>query len=128
MYKDIKIYGITLSEQDGGHEVLVKNPRLEVEYLDLNLLAFEYGVSLLNVPPEHPDSERFLTNAPFAGLDFGIVVGDGAVLRSHAREEYRQDKDREALRLRVAQVGLPIHCNGTSRKGDTSTRLHVGKC
>lgn len=100
----IKICGITLAESDGGHEVLVKSPQVEIEYLDMNLLALEYGVSLLSIPTNHPDAGRFCANAPFAGLDFDIVVGDGAVLRSHLRAEYRQDKDREGLRLRIAQL------------------------
>ena len=104
MYPKIMIYGITLAESDGGHEVLVKSPRLKMEYLDMNLLAEEYGISLLRIPRDHPDAAKFRADAPFAGLAFDIVVGDGAVLRTHARGDYRQDKDCEALRLRVAQL------------------------
>ena len=104
LHPTIKICGITLAESEGGHEVLAKSPRLDVKYLDMNLLAIAYGVPLSNIPSDHPDAGKFLTEAPFAGLNFDIVVGDGAVLHTHTREEYRQDKDREALRLRVAQL------------------------
>ena len=104
MYPKIMIYGITLAESDGGHEVLVKSPRLKMEYLDMNLLAEEYGVSLLRIPERNPDAAKFRADAPFAGLTFDIVVGDGAVLPTHARDNYRHDKDREALRLRFAQL------------------------
>jgi len=104
MYPTIQISGITLAPSEGGHEVLVEDPRLHVEYLDMNLLPLEYGVPLLNLPPNHPDAARFLLTAPFPSQTFNLVFADGAVLRTHSREVHRADKDREALRLRVAQL------------------------
>ena len=101
------ISGITLPLDAGGHPVMpqvAKDSRVEVQYLDMNLLAPALGVSMSKIPAAHPDAANFYPEIPFDGQKFDIVIADGAVLRTHAREEYRMEKEREALRLRVAQL------------------------
>jgi len=63
MYPTIRISGITLPPSVGGHEVLVADPRLHVEHLDMNLLPLSYGL-----PPNHPDTPHFLNTAPFPSV------------------------------------------------------------
>jgi len=104
MYPTIQISGITLAPSAGGHEVLVSDPRLSVEYLDMNLLPLSYGLTPSTLPPTHPNAPRFLLSAPFPSLTYNLVLDDGAVLRSHTRDAHRHDKDHEALRLRLAQL------------------------
>ena len=103
------ISGITLPEARTGHPVVTEvaaDPRVEVEYLDINLLATSMGVPASDIPADHPDAEKFLTHVPFADLEFDVVIADGAVLRTHDRGEHRLDKEREALRLRLSQLIL----------------------
>lgn len=104
---DAPVSGITLSTFKGGHPVMpqvAKDPRVEVQYLDMNLLATVMGVPISDIPPDHPDAPNFYAETPFQGQTYDIVIADGAVLRTHTREEYRMDKEREALRLRAAQL------------------------
>jgi len=96
MYPNLQISGVTLAPSAGGHEVLVSDPRLSVEYLDMNLLPLSYGL-----PPNHPDIPHFLTTAPFPSVTYNLILANGAVLRTHA---HRRNQDREALRLRLAQL------------------------
>ncbi|KAL8793300.1 MAG: hypothetical protein Q9195_004077 [Heterodermia aff. obscurata] len=103
------ISGITLPEALTGHPVMAEvaeDPRVEVQYLDINLLATSMGVTASEIPADHPDATKFLIDVPFAGLDFDVVIADGAVLRTHDRGEHRLDREREALRLRLAQLIL----------------------
>ena len=75
----------------------------------MNLLAPAMGISTSEIPADHPDAENFLTKIPFAGQVFDVVIADGAVLRTHAREEYRE-KERESLRLRILQLAYGLVC------------------
>ena len=83
---------------------VAKDPRVEVKHLDLNLLASAMGVPASEIPANHPDAANFYTETPFEGQTYDIVIADGAVLRTHARGEYRMEKELEALRLRIAQL------------------------
>ena len=83
---------------------VARDPRVEVRYLDMNLLASAMGVPASEIPANHPDAANFYTEIPFKGQTYDIVIADGAVLRTHAREEYRKEKELEALRLRTAQL------------------------
>lgn len=83
---------------------VAKDPRVEVKYLDMNLLASAMGVPASEIPANHPDATNFYTETPFEGQMYDIVIADGAVLRTHARGEYRMEKELEALRLRTAQL------------------------
>ena len=83
---------------------VAKDPRVEVKYLDMNLLATAMGVPASKIPANHPDAANFYTEMPFEGQTYDIVIADGAVLRTHVRGEYRMEKELEALRLRTAQL------------------------
>lgn len=104
MHPTMQISGITLAPFAGGHEVLVQDPRLSVAYLDMNLLPLCYGLTPSTLPIAHPDTGHFLTSAPFPGLTYNLVLADGAVLRTHSLDAHRQHKEREAQRLRLAQL------------------------
>lgn len=102
------ISGITLPEEKTGHPVVAEvadDPNVDIRYLDINLLATSMGVHASEIPADHPDVEMF-EDAPFANLEFDVVIADGAVLRTHERGEHRLDKGREALRLRLSQLIL----------------------
>jgi 23S rRNA U2552 (ribose-2'-O)-methylase RlmE/FtsJ len=103
------VSGITLPEQDGGHELLVrwgsKDTRVEVTQLDITMLSSEFGVE--DIPDDHPDKVRFLYGErPYRGKSFDLAFCDGQVLRTHARATYRECK--EALRLTCSQLVLTM--------------------
>ena len=105
-YPEASVKGITLPLHLGGHPMVAaygeKDPRVQVDFMDLTMLAVEYGTPMSEIPQGHPDAKNFSSNRPFLGETFGHVLCDGQILRTHFREEYRQTK--EIVRLNVAQL------------------------
>ena len=97
-------YGITLPPDEGGHELLLLHPQSQVLFLDITMLAAEFGVEA--PPSTHPDYAKFLNTRPYIEHQFQLVFCDGQVLRTHRRGEYREP--REALRLTVSQLIMSL--------------------
>jgi 23S rRNA U2552 (ribose-2'-O)-methylase RlmE/FtsJ len=100
------ICGITLPLELGGHPMLLPfgddDPRVEVKFMDITMLATEYGTSIPDIPPTHPEASKFSDERPYKDLSFDIVLCDGQVLRTHTRPECRQNH--EAFRLLTSQL------------------------
>lgn len=100
------VKGITLSEERGGHAMMLpfgnEDPRVDVEFMDITMLAREYGPSNANIPVEHPEAAKFVEDSPYQGLAFDIVVCDGQTLRTHKRAACRNNQ--EAFRLLLSQL------------------------
>ena len=105
-YPEATVKGITLPPHLGGHPMGLdhgdKDARVQVKFMDLTMLAEEFGTSLSEISKDHPDAKKFSSDRPFLGETFDLVICDGQILRTHFREEYRQN--REVLRLNVAQL------------------------
>lgn len=99
-----KAYGITLPRNQGGHGVLYKSRKSTVLYLDITMLAKEFGVE--TIPPTHPDHGSFINDRPYLEHQFNLIFCDGQVLRKHERAEYRESV--EASRLTNAQLILAL--------------------
>jgi 23S rRNA U2552 (ribose-2'-O)-methylase RlmE/FtsJ len=97
-------FGITLPPEQGGNEVLLKSSQSTVQYLDITMLAKEFGVD--DIPITHPEHASFLDQRPYYGQTFDLVFCDGQVLRTHQRAEYREYF--EGLRLTVSQLILAL--------------------
>lgn len=99
------INGITLPLSLGGHELLLdtSSPRLNVEFVDITMLAAEMGFTNTDIPADHPEKTKFRFNRPFSNHKFDLILCGGQVLRTHQRLEYRE-KTREARRLCVSQL------------------------
>ena len=97
-------YGVTLPPTEGGHDLLLKSSKLNVLFLDVTMLAREFGVE--EVPTTHPEHLNFLDDRPYLGQTFQLVFCDGQVLRTHRRAEHRENL--EALRLSVSQLILAL--------------------
>lgn len=97
-------FGITLPPEEGGHELLLQSSQSSVLYLDITMLAKEFGVE--SPPLTHPDHGKFLSERPYLEHAFDLVFCDGQVLRTHQRAEYRERH--EALRLTVSQLILAL--------------------
>jgi len=109
-------FGITLPPGEGGHKVLLESARSRVLFLDITMLAKEFGVE--KAPLAHPDNDKFLSLRPFLEHKFDLVFCDGQVLRTHRRADYREHH--EALRLTVSQLILAMQ---RIRKGGTLIML-----
>jgi hypothetical protein len=109
-----RVCGVSLPVSQGGHELLLPgwktNPRIQVTFLDITMLASEMGIT--DVPMNHTDASNFLQDRPFQSQVFDLVFCDGQVLRTHSREEYREQV--EAKRLLTSQLVLALqrikHC------------------
>lgn len=104
------VKGITLPVEEGGHPIYIPNgdadPRVHVLYMDITMLAVEFGTLISDVPLQHPEAEKFSADRPFLEESFELVVCDGQVLRTHRHERKRE---REALRLLNAQLILGLN-------------------
>ncbi|OBT82337.1 hypothetical protein VE02_08804 [Pseudogymnoascus sp. 03VT05] len=97
-------FGISLPLKQGGHKVLVPRSSSTMLFLDVTMLAKEYGVEM--IPLAHPDRTSFRDERPFWGQTFQLIFCDGQVLRTHERPKYREDH--EARRLTVSQLILAL--------------------
>jgi 23S rRNA U2552 (ribose-2'-O)-methylase RlmE/FtsJ len=109
-HPDATIRGISLPRTLGGHNLRVyhgkMDPRVQVQFMDLTMLASEFGVCLDDIPSGHPEASKFNSVRPFYGQEFDIVICDGQVLRTHHRAEWRVSC--EAPRLTVSQLILGL--------------------
>ena len=109
-HPDANIKGISLPRSLGGHSLQVSHgrmdPRVEVQFMDLTMLAGEFGVRLDDIPPQHPEAEQFSSARPYKGKKFNLVICDGQVLRGHSRAKWRESC--EATRLTVSQLILGL--------------------
>ena len=105
-----RVSGLTLPESLGGHQLLIpwghSDPRVEVQFIDITMLAAEFGVR--DVPANHPDASEFSFERPWVTKAFDLVFCDGQVLRAHANHisEYRETC--EATRLMCSQLILAM--------------------
>lgn len=101
-----RISGITLPDSLGGHPLLIKDSRVDVQHMDITMLAAEYGVS--DIPEDHPDVSNFSPDRPWAKKSFDLVFCDGQVLRTHTPHVASYRKQREASRLSCSQLILAM--------------------
>jgi 23S rRNA U2552 (ribose-2'-O)-methylase RlmE/FtsJ len=101
---DAIAYGITLPPEVGGYKIWAKLPAENVRYMDITMLAREFGVG--TIPTSHPDHSLFLTECPFADQRFQLIFCGGAILRGHERSEHRQEFER--TRLTTSQLILAM--------------------
>jgi len=97
-------FGITLPPTQGGHEVLLQSQKSNVLFLDITMLAEEFGAE--TIPLTHPEHASFLRDRPFLEHTFQLIFCDGQVLRTHQRGDHRQPH--KALRLTVSQLILAL--------------------
>lgn len=118
-----KVYGLSLPEEEGGHEILLPNwqedPRVQVHLLDVTMLDAELGYPNL-LPFDHPWAPYFSNFRPYPGQKFDLIFCDGQVLRTHDRAVGSKF---EASRLTTAQLILAFQ---KIRKGGTIVMLLHG--
>jgi hypothetical protein len=64
-----RVSGITLPLEMGGHAMLLpygdKDPRVHVEFMDVTMMAPEYGTSVQDIPSSHPEAASFAAQIPY---------------------------------------------------------------
>ena len=104
------VSGITLPNTVGGHQLLIpygrNDPRVEIQFADVTMLAAEYGITEL--PMDHQDISQLTRKRPWPTRLFDLVFCDGQVLRTHQphRASYREQS--EAARLTCSQLILAM--------------------
>jgi len=82
-----RISAITLPRKLGGFPVMIKyghkDPRTNVTFADVTMLAAEYGMT--DILKDHPDSGRLNSWRSFAAEFFDLVFCDGQVFRALRR-------------------------------------------
>lgn len=105
-----RVSGITLPRSLGGHPLIIPygrdDPRVEVRFADITMLAAEYGIE--DIPEDHPDVLNFSRTRHWATKLFDLVFCDGQVLRSHAPHIASYREQREAGRLTRSQLILAM--------------------
>ncbi|KAK4998899.1 hypothetical protein LTR66_001960 [Elasticomyces elasticus] len=107
MEYDSRSYAVAFSlpQTQGSHQVFMPAcPRLTLKLLDITMLAADMDVTC--IPEDYPDVRNFPPRELPPGQMFDLVICDGQVLRTHARAEYREN--REARRLTVTQLALGL--------------------
>ncbi|EEP81605.1 predicted protein [Uncinocarpus reesii 1704] len=103
-----RIYGLSLPEEEGGHQIFLQNwrndPRVQILQMDITMLSTEFGSPDL-LPPDNALASRFSDCRPFDGLEADLVFCDGQVLRTHERAIGSKF---EATRLMTAQLILAL--------------------
>lgn len=111
------VSALTLPLKLGGYQVITKDPRVTVKYLDMTMLVDEFDVKEWD--PGHADADNFLPSTqPYSDILFDLVFCDGQVLRTHSRADYR-DKV-EATRLTLSQLVISMR---RIREGGTLVML-----
>lgn len=103
------IRGISLPDDCGGltmlfEEVTGHPGQLKCEFLDITMLATEFGVS--SIPETHPEQSSFITNRPYQGDLFQLVICGGQLLLNRDRSKHRQRI--EIVRLNTSQLILAL--------------------
>lgn len=98
-------YSLPPDDGVGGHQVfLPPNKKVQLEFLDITMLAEDMGVD--GIPEAHPDRDKFLLKRFKGKRVFDIALCDGHVLRTHRRAAYREE--RETRRLLTTQLALSL--------------------
>ena len=54
-----------------------RDPRVQILFTDIRMLATEYGVDLDNIPTDHPNAGEFKPLRPYEGKQYDLVLCDG---------------------------------------------------
>ncbi|GKU01020.1 methyltransferase family protein [Fusarium langsethiae] len=108
MCRDItRVRAMSLPVEIGGHEIILENRDVNVEFRDITMLAGDMGVVERDIPDNFPDSDKLILDRVFKPDEkYDLVFCDGQVLRTHQRSEWRQRG--EATRLQVTELALGL--------------------
>lgn len=83
------VCGITLPVESGGHQMMIPyglaDSRVQVEFMDITMLSREFSDHAIRIPATHPDGANFISQSPFAGKLFDLVLCDGNLVPSFER-------------------------------------------
>ncbi|KAH7126324.1 hypothetical protein B0J13DRAFT_646374 [Dactylonectria estremocensis] len=104
---DACIKAMTLPFEQGGREVHLSHKNLEVESLDVTMLAADMGITKDDVPRSQPDSNAFIFRKTFSAKDnFDLALCGGYIARYQPRSQLRELV--EVSRLQISQLALSL--------------------
>jgi hypothetical protein len=102
------IDAVSLPDHDGGQRALNpfrrRDPRVQILFMDITMLATEYGVDLNNVPTDHPNARK--CSSLYEGKQYDLFFCGGQVLRTQKCGAYRELC--KAARFTNAQLTLGL--------------------
>lgn len=105
-YPNASVCGITLPVESGGHPMIIPygsaDPRVHVEFMDITMLPKEFSDRAVNIPASHPDAAKFVSQSPFSGRSFDLVLCDGSLVPGQERAGKKESL--EPIRLLTAQL------------------------
>ncbi|KAM0230548.1 hypothetical protein ACHAP5_011334 [Fusarium lateritium] len=101
------VRAMTLPKESGGYEVRLEDEKVKVEFLDVTMLAADMGVTEEEIPSTFPGPHDLLFTKAFTDEEkFNIAICGGAVVRTHSRPEWREQ--RESTRLTLTQLAISL--------------------
>ncbi|CEF85249.1 hypothetical protein FGSG_09211 [Fusarium graminearum PH-1] len=102
-----RVRAMSLPQDEGGHEMRLRNKSVNVEFRDITMLAGDMGVVEQDIPDSFPERDTFVLDRVFQPDEkYDLVFCDGQVLRTQQRSEWR--KRGEATRLQVTELALGL--------------------
>ncbi|KAH7161244.1 hypothetical protein EDB81DRAFT_755816 [Dactylonectria macrodidyma] len=90
-YPGARVKAMTLPIEQGGHRVLLSHDNLDIEYLDVTMLAGDMGVTEDDVPDSYPDKDALIFHKTLSAEDkFDLALCDGQVLRTQSPSEWEE--------------------------------------
>ncbi|KAL8824436.1 MAG: hypothetical protein Q9191_005057 [Dirinaria sp. TL-2023a] len=104
------VSGLTLPNTVGGHQLLIpfgrRDPRIEIQFMDITMLAAEYG--LTELPTDRQGILQLTLKRPWWTKRYDLVFCDGQVLRTHQPHRESRREQSEAARLTCSQLILAL--------------------
>lgn len=104
------VSGLSLPNTVGGHQLLIpfgrRDPRIEIQFIDITMLAAEYGLSEL--PIDRQGILQLTLKRPWPTKLYDLVFCDGQVLRTHQPHRESRREQSEAARLTCSQLILAL--------------------
>lgn len=105
-YPDASVCGITLPVESGGHKIIIPygsaDSRIDVAFMDITMLLGEFLDPGVNIPATHPDAAKFVSQSPFSGKFFDLVLCDGNLVKGLGGAGKKESL--EPTRLLTAQL------------------------
>ncbi|OIW34369.1 hypothetical protein CONLIGDRAFT_587802 [Coniochaeta ligniaria NRRL 30616] len=112
--ESVLLRAITLDPKLGGHDVMLTPSEydndIQIELLDITMLAGEMGVQENEIPFGHPEAKKLVYEPIFPGIDeYDLIFCGGTPTRNHRPHQAPYRAFVESLRLSVSQLVIALN-------------------
>lgn len=106
---------ITFDPNQGGHDVSLlerneKEADVQIEFMDVTMLAGEMGLAMTDIPSQHPEAKKLVYDNIFPDVDeFDLVFCGGVPTRNHRAHQTPYREFVEGRRLAVSQLVVALN-------------------